>query len=98
MAPIALAQLAAQDSDFKTAHGFLTSVFNARKLNTTEAVSLFIAQIDVALLEKNPEAAQLAFEALLKFAEPDDPRLDILRRQIKGANSKNPLRKLLSSL
>ena len=98
MAPIALAQLAAQDSDFKTAHGFLTSVFNARKLNTTEAVSLFIAQIDVALLEKNPEAAQLAFEALLKFADPDDPRLDILRRQIKGANSKNPLRKLLSSL
>ena len=98
MAPIALAQMAAQDSDFKTAHDLLTSVFNARKLNANEAVSLFIAQIDVALLEKNPEAAQLAFEALLKFADQDDPRLDILRRRIKGAISKNPLRKLLSSL
>ena len=97
MAPIALAQMAADDSDFKTAHGLLKSVFNARKLNATEAVSVFIAQIDVALLEKNPDAAQLAFEALLKIADPDDPRLDSLRHRIKLANSKNPLRKLLSS-
>jgi tetratricopeptide (TPR) repeat protein len=96
MAPIALAQMAGEDGDFKTAHDLLTSVFKARTLNHMEAVSLFVAQIDVALYEKNVEAAQIAFKALVEIADPDDPRLDHLSRRIKLAKSKNPLKKLLS--
>jgi tetratricopeptide (TPR) repeat protein len=97
LAPIALAQLAADDGDLKTAHDLLTSAYNESKLSYSEAVALFTAQIQIAILEKKLDAAQLAFEALLNFAEPGDRRIDLLRRRIDSATSKNPLRRLISS-
>lgn len=97
MAPLALAQLAADDGDLKTAHDLLTSVYNESKLSYTEALALFTAQIQIAILEKKLDAAQLAFEALLNFADPDDRQIEVLRRRIDLATSKNPLRRLISS-
>ena len=96
LAPIALAQLAARDGDLKGANQLLASVNKVNRLRVAEAVSLFAAQADIALLEKKPEVAQLAYDTFLKFAEPNDPRVKELADRIALAKRKVPFRKLFS--
>jgi len=97
-AAIALSQFAAMDGDFQRARDLLAPIFLAKKLHVSEAMSLFTAQVQIALAERDLEGAERAFELLCQFSDESDVNVRELRRRIDRASKKSGLRSLFSML
>ena len=82
---ISLAQLAAMDGDYDRAFDLLMPILDAKKLHISEAIALFVAQIQIAVKRRELDSAEQTLSLLIQFAGEDDPHVAGLRRLIDTA-------------
>ena len=81
-AALALAIDEADSGNMEIAKKLIGNVFQSPKLHISEAMMLLTTQVQVALLDDDPDTAESALKMMCQITHEDDPRVVQLREKI----------------
>ena len=88
----------AEEGNFAKAKEVFHEILRRPKLRASEAITLSISQIQVALIKDELEAAESAWTMLSQIADKSDPRVSLLRNKIDKHSTKRKGLGMLKSM
>ena len=72
----------AEDGSYDHAEKLLNEVFQRPKLHISEAMMLFVSQVQVSLMQDNVRAAEAALSMFRQVADDEHTALQVLQKKI----------------